>query len=290
MSNTKEIREKITSIKNIQKLAKTMEMISASKMNKTQKLMLSSKPYVENLQRVIDHITLGRLEYKHIYLINRDVKSVGYWIISSDRGLAGGLNTNLFKLILQEINQWNKLNVKIKLSIIGSKAITFFKNIDPNMIVSYIDGIGDSPNINHLIGIIKIMTKLYCNNQIDQLYIAYNNFMNTLNHKPCIFKILPITINKEKKNILTLKNWDYLYEPDSQMLLDILLNRYVESQVYQKVLENLSSEQSARMVAMKTASDNGEILITDLKLLYNKLRQAKITQELAEIISGASVI
>ncbi|CAD83535.1 ATP synthase gamma subunit [Candidatus Blochmanniella floridana] len=288
MSSIKEVREKIESIRNIQKLSKAMEMIAASKMKKAQRLMLVSQPYTKAIRKVIDHISLGKLEYRHVYLMNREVRSVGYWVISSDRGLAGGLNVNVFRMLLNDISRWNKLNVTIKLAIIGSKAISFFNCIDPNMIVSYVSGIGDVPKMSQLIGLVGTMLQLYCNGQVDRLYLIYNKFINTLSQVPKIIQILPIF--SESNNTCVTKHWDYLYEPDSKVLLDTLLNRYIESQVYQGVVENLASEQSARMIAMKTASDNGETIIKDLRVFYNKLRQSKITQELAEIISGSSVI
>lgn len=288
MSNTQMIRKKIESIQNVQKLTKAMEMISASKMKKAQKLMLISQPYAETIRKVINHVASGKLEYKHPYCVQRKIQCVGYWIISSDRGLAGGLNSNLFKILLSDIEKWNKKGIKTKIAIVGAKAISFFNYINPNMIVSYISGIKDTPKMSELVGSIRIMLKLYCNKKIDQLYISYNKFINTLSYNPQILKILPIS--HENINTLHTKHWDYLYEPDSKTLLNTLLNRYIESQIYQGVVENLASEQAARMIAMKTAVDNGEILIKDLKLSYNKIRQAKITQELTEIISGTSVI
>lgn len=289
MSNLQQIKGKIGSIQNIRKLAKAMELIAASKMHKTQKLMLTSRPYSEIIRAVISHIASGKLGYKHKFCISRDnIQSVGYWIISSDRGLAGGLNINLFREILNNINTWNKLGVTIKLAVIGSKAFSFFNYIDPNMICSCVSGIGDHPKMSKLIGSVKIMLELYCNKQVDRLYLAYNKYINTLSQTPQILQILPIL--SIDQNQLKTKYWDYLYEPDAQILLDTLLNRYIESQIYQGVVENLASEQSARMIAMKTAADNGESLIKDLTLFYNKVRQAKITQELTEITSGSSII
>lgn len=288
MSNIQKIKGKIESIRNIQKLTKAMELISASKMHKAQKLMLISKPYAEIIKKVISHIALGKLEYKHEYCIERNIQSIGYWVISSDRGLAGGLNMNLFRALLHDINKWNKLGITVKLSVIGAKAASFFNYINPDMIFSCVDGIGDSPKMSELIGSVKIMLQLYCNQKVDRLYLVYNKFINTLSQIPQVFQILPILPLDQK--IKKTKYWDYLYEPDAQILLDMLLNRYIESQIYQGVVENLASEQSARMIAMKTASDNGETLIKDLKLFYNKIRQTKITQELTEIISGSSVI
>lgn len=288
MSCMKEIRVKIESIRNIQKIAGAMEMISASKMYKAKKNMLSSMPYAIGIRKVIDNLTLGKLEYKHPYFIERNIHCVGYWVISTDRGLTGGLNVNLFRKLLHDINKWNNIGISVKLAIVGAKAISFFNCIKCIEIVSCISRIGDAPKIEELIGSVKVMLQLYNSKKVDRLYLVNNKFVNTLSQIPQIFQILPIiTANK---TFLKSKYWDYLYEPDAKMLLNILLQRYVESQVYQGVIENLVSEQSARMVSMKTAADNGEIIINDLKLFYNKIRQNKITQELTEIISGASVV
>ncbi|WP_159714983.1 F0F1 ATP synthase subunit gamma [Blochmannia endosymbiont of Camponotus nipponensis] len=289
MSGSQEIRGKIDSIRNIQKIAKAMEMISASKIYKTQKRMLVSKPYSETIRKVINHISLGTLEYKHSYFLERrKIQSVGYWIISTDRGLTGGLNINLFRKLLCDFDKWNNLGTNIKLAMIGSKAASFFHCMKPMKIVSCVYGIGDAPEMSSLIGSVRIMLQLYDNNQVDRLYLAYNKFVNTLSQIPQVLQILPI-VSVDKTTLRT-RYWDYLYEPDSKTLLNSLLQRYIESQVYQGVVENLASEQSARMMAMKTASDNGEVIINDLKLFYNKVRQTKITEELTEIVSGASVM
>lgn len=288
MSCIKEIRVKINGIRNIQKIAGAMEMIAASKMYKAKKYMLSSAPYAISIRKVVDHLALGKLEYKHSYFVERKVRCVGYWIISTDRGLAGGLNINLFRTLLYDINKWNNLGISIKLAVIGLKAISFFKRIKYMDIVSCISGIGDKPKITELIGSVQVMLQLYNNNKVDRLYLVYNKFINTLSQIPQICQIVPIVASN--KTILQSKYWDYLYESDSKILLNIILKRYIESQIYQGVMENLSSEQSARMIAMKTAADNGEMVINDLKLFYNKIRQNKITQELTEIISGASVV
>lgn len=288
MSCMKEIRVKIDSIRNIQKIAGAMEMISASKMYKAKKHMLSSTPYSKSIYKVINHLALGRLEYKHSYLVERKVQCVGYWVVSSDKGLAGGLNINLFRTLLYDINKWNNVGVSVKLSIIGSKAAVFFNYMKCIEIVSCISGIGDVPKMSKLVGPIRVMLQLYNNKQVDKLYLVYNKFINTLSQVPQIFQIVPIVASNE--TMLQSKNWDYLYEPDSKTLLNILLQRYIESQIYQGIVENILSEQSARMMAMKSASDNGEMIIKNLKLFYNKIRQTKITQELTEIVSGASVM
>ncbi|URJ23218.1 F0F1 ATP synthase subunit gamma [Blochmannia endosymbiont of Camponotus sp. C-003] len=288
MSGPKEIRGKINSVRNIQKIAKAMEMISVAKIHKTQRRMLISKPYAETIRKVINHISSGTLEYKHSYFLERNIQSVGYWVVSTDRGLTGGLNINLFRTLLCDFSKWNNTGITIRLAIIGSKAASFLRSIKQTQIVSCVHGIGDAPKMSALIGSVKVMLQLYDSNQIDRLYLAYNTFVNTLTQVPQILQILPII--PSKNSILQTKYWDYLYEPDSKILLNSLLQRYIESQVYQGVVENLASEQSARMTAMKTASDNGEIIINDLKLFYNKARQTKITEELTEIVAGASVI
>lgn len=288
MSCMKEIRVKIDSVRNIQKIAGAMEMISASKMYKAKKYMLLSAPYSKSIHKVINHLALGKLEYKHAYLLERKVQCVGYWVISSDKGLAGGLNINLFRMLLHDINKWNNAGISVKLFIIGSKAAVFFNYMKCIEIVSCISGIGDAPKISKLVGPIRIMLQLYNSEKVDKLYLVYNKFINTLSQIPKISQIVPIIASNEI--MLQSKYWDYLYEPDSKTLLNILLQRYIESQIYQGIIENLLSEQSARMVAMKNASDNGEMIINNLKLFYNKIRQAKITQELTEIVSGASVI
>lgn len=288
MSCIQEIRMKIDSVRNIQKIAGAMEMIAVSKMYKAKKNLLLSTPYTENLQKIVDHLITVKLEYKNSYFFQKKIKCVGYWVISTDRGLAGGLNINLFRTLLCEINKWNSAGVMVKLSIIGKKAAAFFNRIKYVKIVSFVSGLSDQPNMSALIGSVKVMLKLYDNNQVDRLYVVYNKFVNTLSQVPRIFQVVPII--SLKTTMLSSKYWDYLYESDSRELLNILLQRYIESQIYQGVIENIASEQSARMVAMKTASDNGESMINNLKLFYNKVRQSKITQELTEIISGASVI
>lgn len=284
----KEIRTKIDSIRNIQKIAGAMEMISASKMYKSKKYMSLSAPYIAGICKVINHLTAGKLEYQHSYFIKRKIKCIGYWVVSTDRGLTGGLNVNLFRTLLYDIEKWNNIGVIVKLAIIGSKAASFFSHVKCVEIISCVSDIGDKPKISVIIGSVTAMLQSYNRKEIDQLYLVYNKFINTLSQIPQIFQIVPI-ISFDTVSLQS-KHWDYLYEPDSKMLLNILLQRYIESRVYQGVIENIVSEQSARMIAMKTASDNGEIIINNLKLFYNKIRQAKITQELTEIVSGASVI
>lgn len=288
MACIKEIRTKIDSIRNIQKIAGAMEMISASKMYKVKKHMSLSMPYIVGIRKVIDHLITGKLEYQHAYCIARNVKCVGYWVISTDKGLVGGLNINLFRVLLHDINKWSNASVTVKLAIFGSKAVSFFRHMKCIEVVSYMDDIGDVPKFSKLIGLVKVMLQLYNMHKVDRLYLIYNKFINTLSQVPTVLQIVPV-VSSENISVQS-GYWDYLYEPDSKTLLDILLQRYIESQIYQGIIENAVSEQSARMIAMKTAADNGEIIINDLKLFYNKIRQNKITQELIEIVSGASVL
>ena len=287
MAGAKEIRSKIASVQNTQKITKAMEMVAASKMRKSQERMAASRPYAETMREVIGHLALGNLEYKHPYLDERDVKRVGYLVVSTDRGLCGGLNINLFKKLLAEMKGWSEKGVSVDLALIGSKATSFFGSVGGN-VVAQVTGMGDNPTLSDLIGPVKVMLQAYDEGRLDKLYIVSNKFVNTMSQEPQILQLLPLPPSDDstlKKNA-----WDYLYEPDPKVLLDTLLRRYVESQVYQGVVENLASEQAARMVAMKAATDNGGSLIKELQLVYNKARQASITQELTEIVSGASAV
>ncbi|MGV3344628.1 F0F1 ATP synthase subunit gamma [Enterobacteriaceae bacterium LUAb1] len=288
MAGAKEIRNKIGSVKNTQKITKAMEMVAASKMRKTQERMAASLPYAETMRKVIGHIALGNLEYRHPYLEERDVKRVGYLVISTDRGLCGGLNINLFKKVLADMKEWSDQGVKSELAIIGSKGLSFFGAVGGN-IVAQVTGMGDKPSLADLIGPVKVMLQAYDKGHIDKLYVVSNKFHNTMSQTPTISQLLPLPPAEDEENMRK-KTWDYLYEPDPKALLDTLLRRYVESQVYQGVVDNLASEQAARMVAMKAATDNGGNLIKELQLVYNKARQASITQELTEIVSGASAV
>lgn len=287
MAGAKEIRFKIGSVQNTQKITKAMEMVAASKMRKTQERMAASRPYAETIRSVIGHLALGNLEYKHPYLKERDVKYVGYLIVSTDRGLCGGLNINLFKKLLTEMKIWTDKGVQIDLALIGSKAVSFFNSVGGN-IVAQVTGMGDDPFLSDLIGPVKIMLEAYDEGRIDKLYVVTNKFVNTMTQVPTITQLLPLSAGDDET--LKKKSWDYLYEPDPKVLLDTLLRRYIESQVYQSVVENLASEQAARMVAMKAATDNSGNLIKELQLVYNKARQASITQELTEIVSGAAAV
>ena len=288
MAGAKEIRNKIGSVKNTQKITSAMEMVAASKMRRAQERMSASRPYAETMRKVIGHIAQGNLEYKHPYLIEREVKRVGYIVVSTDRGLCGGLNINLFKAALNDMKQWSAKGAKVDLALIGSKASNFFERHGAKM-KAHVSGLGDNPSVNDLIGSVKVMLKAYDNGEIDRLYLVYNKFVNTMVQQPKVDQLLPLPVTEDSK-LAKKHHWDYLYEPDPKQLLDTLLIRYVESQVYQGVVENLASEQAARMVAMQAATDNAGNLINDLQLVYNKARQASITQELTEIVSGAAAV
>lgn len=287
MASGKEIRTKIGSVKNIQKITKAMEIVAASKMRKSQERMTASHPYAETMRKVIDHLVLGNLEYQHPYLNERNIKRIGYLVVSTDRGLCGSLNINLFKKLLIEMKGWFKKGVEIDLVLIGSKAASFFGSVGGTTVAQF-TGVGDKPSLLDLVESVKVMLQAYDAGRLDKLYIVSNKFVNTMFQDPQVIQLLPLSPADNEK--LKKKPWDYLYEPDPKTLLDTLLRRYVESQVYQSVVENIASEQAARMVAMKAATDNGGRLIKELQLVYNKARQTSITQELIEIISGASAI
>lgn len=287
MAGIKEIRSKIGSVKNMQKITKAMEMVAASKMRKIQELMSAGRPYIKSMRKIISHLTLGNLEYKHPYFEKRDVKRVAYLVLSTDRGLCGSLNINLFKMLLTEMKIYTDKDIQIDLALVGSKAVSFFNSVGVN-IIAKVTGIGDDPSLSNLIEYIEIILKLYDEECLDRLYLVNNKFVNTVTQVPTITQLLPLSIDNNE--ILKKKFWDYLYEPDPSILLDILLRRYIESQIYQSVVENLASEQASRMVAMKTATDNGSSLIKELQLAYNKARQTSITQELIEIVSGVAEV
>jgi len=288
MAGAKEIRSKIASVQNTQKITKAMEMVAASKMRKSQDRMAASRPYAETIRKVIGHLVLGNLEYKHPYLDEREVKRVGFIVVSTDRGLCGGLNTNLFKKLLTEMKSWSDKGAQVDLALIGSKAVSFFGSVGGN-VVAQATGLGDKPSLDDVIGPVNVMLQAFDEGRLDKLYVVSNKFINTMSQEPQIRPLLPLPPAEDSEG-LKKQSWDYLYEPDPKVLLDTLLRRYVESQVYQGVVENLASEQAARMVAMKAATDNGGSLIKELQLIYNKARQASITQELTEIVSGASAV
>lgn len=288
MAGGKEIKTKIASVKSTQKITKAMEMVAASKMRKTQERMSSSRPYSTAMLKVISHIAKGDIEYAHPFLVEREIKKVGLLVVSTDRGLCGGLNVNLFKTALKEIKAWKDQKVDVELALLGAKGIGFFKNLGVS-IRGQISGMGDTPSVEQVIGIANTMLDRYMQGEYDAIYVIYNKFVNTMSQKPIAQQLIPLpTLNND--DLDTNVNWDYIYEPSSKYLLDKLLVRYVESQVYQAVVENLASEQAARMVAMKSATDNAGNLINDLELVYNKARQASITNELNEIVAGAAAI
>ena len=286
MAGGKEIKSKIASVKNTQKITSAMEMVAASKMRKAQEGMAASRPYAENIRNVIGHIALGNLEFRHPYLEEREIKRVGYIVISTDRGLCGGLNINSFKQVLADAAKWQEQECEVDFAVVGSKATSFFNNMGAN-VIAQVSGLGDRPSITDLVGSVKVMLDAYDNGDIDRLFIVYNKFVNTMTQTPTIDQLLPLPKSDDEE---IKHRWDYIYEPDAQALLEQLLVRYIESQVYQGVVENQACEQAARMVAMKSATDNAGDLIDDLQLVYNKARQASITQELGEIVAGASAV
>lgn len=287
MPSSKEIRTKIASIKSTQKITRAMEMVAASKMRRAQDRMRRSRPYSEKIRQVISHLAHAHPEYKHSYMIPREVKRIGLIIISSDRGLCGGLNNNLFRTTLSNMKEWRNKNVEMDMCAIGRKAAVFFKRFGGN-IIAEAEHLGDAPSLEDLIGIVKVMLDDYDEGKIDQLFVVYNHFKNTMSQEPMVRQLLPIAYEEEDERLV--HHWDYIYEPESQEVLDGLLMRYIESLVYQSVVENIACEQAARMVAMKSASDNAGGIIDELQLAYNKARQAAITQELSEIVGGAAAV
>ncbi|MDD5113542.1 MAG: F0F1 ATP synthase subunit gamma [Methylobacter sp.] len=287
MAVGKEIRTKISSIKNTQKITRAMEMVAASKMRKTKDRMQATRPYSKKIGQIIKHLAHANPEYKHPFLISRETKRVGLIIISSDRGLCGGLNSNLFRKTISNLVQWEKDGIEVDVCTVGTKAFSFFSSLKTNL-VGQVSKLGDTPHLQDIVGIIKIMLDAYNNGQIDQLYIANNDFVNTMTQRPTIQQLLPV-IDSETEEKLN-RHWDYIYEPDAKEVLDYLLVRYIESIVYQGLVENNACEQAARMVAMKSASDNAGNLISELQLVYNKARQAAITQEISEIVAGAAAV
>jgi F-type H+-transporting ATPase subunit gamma len=286
MPGTKEIRSKIASIKNTQKITKAMQMVAASKIRKAQDRMQAARPYADKLRSVIGHLRLTNPDYKHPFLIDRPVKGVGIMVISADRGLAGGLNINLFKVALNQIKEAQARGEKVHLCLIGLKALAFFRRLGLPVDAS-MTHLGDRPSIAQLVGTVKVMLDLYRHHEIDKLLLVNNVFVNTMTQKGTVSQLLPVQAT-DKKDLQ--EHWDYIYEPSAAELLDGLLMRYVESQVYRGAVENAASEQAARMVAMKAATDNAGELISELQLIYNKARQAAITTELSEIVGGAAAV
>jgi len=286
MAGAKEIRSKIASIKNTQKITKAMQMVAASKMRKAQDRMRAARPYAEKIRQVIGHLRAANPEYKHAFLVERPVKSTGIIIIGTDRGLAGGLNINLFKVALQTIKAAQAKGDAVHLCLIGTKAVAFFRRLGLSVAATAVH-LGDRPQIAQLIGSIKVMLDQYHAGQIDRLLLVHNVFVNTMSQKGLVSQLLPVEATDQQD---LQKHWDYIYEPSAEALLDGLLMRYVESQVYQGAVENVACEMAARMVAMKSATDNAGNLISELQLIYNKARQAAITTELSEIVGGAAAV
>ncbi len=286
MAVGKEIRVKIASVQNTQKITRAMEMVATSKMRKAQERMRAARPYAEKMRNVVAHVAEAHSEYRHPFLIPRPVKRVGVIVVSTDRGLCGGLNSNLFRMLIQQIKRWQGEHVEFEFCTIGRKAAQFFQRIG-GTVLGQVSRLGDQPHIEQLIGTVKIMLDAYTNGSIDQLYIASNDFVNSMTQKPDLEQLLPLRPPAQSE--LT-HHWDYIYEPEAKEVMDNLLARYIESLVYQRVVENIACEQAARMVAMKSASDNAGKLIKELQLIYNKARQAAITQELAEIVGGAAAV
>ena len=287
MAGSKEIRTKIKSVENTRKITKAMEMVAASKMRKAQDRMRASRPYAEKIRNVAAHLSFAQSEYRHPFLIKRDVvKNVGLIVVSSDKGLCGGLNTNVLRLSLNQMKAWEAEGKGISVSAIGNKGYGFMNRIGAQ-VKSHITGLGDTPHLEKLIGSIKVMLDAYIAGEIDQLYICYTKFINTMKQEPTMQQLLPLSGEQ-----LGSPNghWDYIYEPEAQPVVDELMTRYIESLIYNAVAENMASEQSARMVAMKSASDNAKSVIGELKLVYNKARQAAITKEISEIVGGAAAV
>lgn len=286
MAVGKEIKNKIGSVQNTQKITSAMQMVAASKMRRTQQRMAQGKPYSERIRGVIGHLANANPEYQHIYMKEREIKRVGYIVVATDRGLCGGLNVNLFRTVLRDMAQWHAKGVESDLGLIGNKAGPFFRSVGGN-IKAVMNDVGEKPVLEDLVGGIKVMLDAYEVGEIDRLFLASNEFVNTMTQAPAIRQLLPLDAedNTEYKH-----RWDYIYEPDARQLIEGLVTRFIESQVYQAVVENGACEQAAKMLAMKNATDNAETLIEELQLIYNNARQAAITQEIAEIVGGAAAV
>jgi F-type H+-transporting ATPase subunit gamma len=286
MAGAKEIRTKIASIKNTQKITSAMEMVAAAKMRKAQDRMQATRPYADKMKNVIGHLYHAHPEYRHSFMKEREAKRIGYIVVSSDRGLCGGLNSNLFRKLVRDIKEQQDSGMKVEFCTIGNKALGFFRRFG-GRVLAEATHLGDAPHIEDLIGTIKVMLDAYEAGEIDRIYVAYNSFVNTMTQEPTVEQLVPIAGESDDE---LQHHWDYIYEPDSKDVLDGLLVRYIESLVYQSVVENGACEQSARMVAMKAATDNAGNLINELQLVYNKARQAAITQEISEIVGGAAAV
>ena len=287
MPSPKEIRLKIQSVKNTRKITKAMEMVAASKMRKTQDRMRKAIPYAKKILEVISHVALGHTEYRHPFMEKRDIKSVGYIVITTDRGLCGGLNTNLLRATLKSVSEDIEKGRQVKLAVIGGKGMAFFKRLGGE-VIAFKKDIGDKPDLVDLIGVVKVMLDAYLAGEVDAIYMCSNEFVSTMRQEPTLLQVIPLVPAEESR---IKHHWDYIYEPDdAQRLLDRLLTRYIESLMYGAVIQNIACEQAARMLAMRNATDNASDLINTLQLIYNKARQAAITRELSEIVAGASVL
>jgi F-type H+-transporting ATPase subunit gamma len=286
MAGTKEIRNQIASVKSTQKITKAMQMVATSKMRRAQDRMKLARPYAEKIRSVIGNLHHANPDYKHPFMVSRAAKNVGIIIISTDRGLAGGLNANVFKQSLGLVKEWQEKGAGVSLTVMGAKGIAFFRRLNLPMLAS-VSGLGDKPHVNDLIGTVKVMLDAYRDGKIDRLFLVHAEFVNTMTQKPRVDQLLPVQPT-DKAGLQ--EHWDYIYEPSADAILDGLLMRYIESQVYRGAVENVASEMAARMVAMKAATDNAGKLIHELQLVYNKARQAAITTELAEIVGGAAAV
>ena len=288
MAGEKEIRSKIASVKNMQKITGAMEKVAASKIRKAQLQMKASRPYAERIRRVIGHLAHANPDYKHPYLTEREVKRVGFIVISSDRGLCGGLNVNLFRRMVAEMTKWKGENIEVDLVLVGAKAVAFFRRMGGS-VLGTATHLGDKPSVNDLLGSIKVMLDAYEEGKIDRLFLVHNEFVSALSQKPEVATLLPVSeIDLGDESLQD--HWDYIYEPDAGELLEDVLMRYIESQVYRGAVENFACEMAAKMVAMKSATDNAGEIIDNLQLQYNKARQAAITQEISEIVGGAAAV
>jgi len=288
LAGEKEIRTKIRSVKNMQKITSAMEKVAASKIRKAQQQMAASRPYAERIRRVIGHLSHANPDYRHPFMIEREVKRVGFIVISTDRGLCGGLNVNLFKHVIAEMRHWRDEGAEVDLALVGAKAVQFFRRLGGN-VVGTATHLGDRPQVNDLIGAIKIMLDAYSDGRIDRLYMLSNEFVSAMSQKPTTVQLLPASgIGQDDDSLQA--HWDYIYEPDAGELLEDFLMRYIESQVYRGAVENVACEMAAKMVAMKSATDNAGEIIEKLQLVYNKARQAAITQEISEIVGGAAAV
>ncbi|WP_395770622.1 F0F1 ATP synthase subunit gamma [Arenimonas sp.] len=287
MAGGREIKTKIKSVQNTRKVTRALEMVSASKIRKAQDRMKASRPYARMMRQIVGHVAKANTDYVHPFMVERkDVKRVGYIIVSTDRGLCGGLNSQMFRRILADMRVWQEKGVEIDLVCVGQKAATFFRRLKVNMLAS-VTHLGEQPHVEQLIGVIKVMLDGFEAGNIDRVFLCYNDFINTMAQRPVQDQLLPLPADEA---LDSKHSWDYLYEPDAKTVLNHVVTRYVESLVYQAVLENLASEHAARMVAMKSASDNANKLIETLQLIYNKARQAAITQEISEIVGGAAAV